>query len=257
MYVSLEGHVAVITGAASGIGRSMVTAFVESGAAVIAADIDDAGVERTRALVLETTPHAQVIAVHCDVADAVQVEDLVKQAELRFGHLSTMVNNAAISLPGNVVEASISDFDRTIAVNLRSVFLGCKFAVPALLRNGGGSIINMGSVNSLVAEPVLTSYTASKGGVLMLTRSVALDFARAGIRANCICPGWVDTPINLAHAERMGGIDHVRATLGDRQPIGREGRPDEIASLAVFLASDRAAFITGAALAADGGLTAI
>jgi meso-butanediol dehydrogenase / (S,S)-butanediol dehydrogenase / diacetyl reductase len=257
MNVSLEGKVAIITGAASGIGRSMTKAFAEAGAQVIAADIDDVGVERTRVLARETAPSADVIAVHCDVADHAQVEELVAQAERTFGRLTTVVNNAAISLPGNVVETSLEDFDRTIAVNLRGVFLGCKYGVPALLRAGGGSIINMGSVNSLVAEPVLTSYTASKGGVLMLTRSVARDFALSGIRCNCICPGWVDTPINLAHAERMGGIEFVRSTLVDRQPIGREGRPDEIASLATFLASDYASFITGSAMVADGGMTAI
>jgi meso-butanediol dehydrogenase / (S,S)-butanediol dehydrogenase / diacetyl reductase len=257
MIVSLHGRVALITGAASGIGRSMAKAFALAGARVAIADIDDAGVERTRALVLDATGSAEILAVHCDVSDAQQVEQLVAQAETTFGTLTTVVNNAAISLPGNVVETTVEDFDRTIAVNLRGVFLGCKFGIPALLRAGGGSIINMGSVNSLIAEPVLMSYTASKGGVLMLTRSVARDFALSGIRCNCICPGWVDTPINLAHAERMGGIDHVRATLVDRQPIGREGRPDEIASLATFLASDHASFITGAAMVADGGMTAI
>jgi meso-butanediol dehydrogenase / (S,S)-butanediol dehydrogenase / diacetyl reductase len=257
MLVSLEGKVAVITGAASGIGRAMAKAFAAAGARVVAADIDDAGVERTSQIVRDATPSAEIASVHCDVADAEQVEALIATAEARFGFVTTIVNNAAISIPGNVVEVTLDDFDRTIAVNLRGVFLGCKYGVPALLRSGGGSIINMGSVNSLVAEPVLTGYTASKGGVLMLTRSVALDFALSGIRANCICPGWVDTPINLAHAERMGGIEAVRATLGERQPIGREGRPDEIAALATFLASDHASFITGAALAADGGMTAI
>jgi meso-butanediol dehydrogenase / (S,S)-butanediol dehydrogenase / diacetyl reductase len=257
MHVSLLDKVAIITGAASGIGRSMTKAFAEAGAKIIAADIDDVGVERTRSLALETVPTAEIVAVHCDVSDPQQVENLVMRAEQSFGKLTTLVNNAAISLPGNVVETSIEDFDRTIAVNLRSVFLGCKYGVPALLRAGGGSIINMGSVNSLVAEPVLMSYTASKGGVLMLTRSVARDFALSSIRCNCICPGWVDTPLNLAHAERMGGIDAVRATLADRQPIGREGRPDEIAALATFLASDHASFITGSAVVADGGMTAI
>ncbi|MFE2690846.1 SDR family NAD(P)-dependent oxidoreductase, partial [Streptomyces mirabilis] len=186
-----------------------------------------------------------------DVAAAVDT------AERTWGRVTTMVNNAAVSIPGNVLETSVEDFDRMLAVNLRGVFLGCKYAVPALLRAGGGSIINMGSVNSLVAEPVLAGYTASKGGVLMLTKAVARDFATSGVRCNCICPGWVDTPINLAHAERMGGIESVRDALPSWQPIGREGRPDEIAAVALFLASDLSVFMTGSAVVADGGMTAI
>ena len=244
----------MVTGAASGIGRAITRALVASGARVIAGDIDEPGVLRTAEM---CAGPGQVRAVRADVSDPADVAALVRAAEEDFGRLTTMVNNAAISLPGNVVEATVEEFDRTMAVNLRGVFLGCKYAVPALLRSGGGSIINMGSVNSLVAEPVLASYTASKGGVLMLTKSVARDFAAAGIRCNCICPGWVDTPINLAHAARMGGIEAVRQSLPTWQPVGREGRPEEIAALALFLASDHAAFITGAAVVADGGMTAI
>jgi len=167
-----------------------------------------------------------------------------------------MVNNAAISIPGTVVDTSWDDYERTMVVNVRGVYAGCKYAIPAMLAAGGGSIINIGSVNSLVAERVLSSYIASKGAVLMLSKSVALDFAAQGIRCNCICPGWVDTPINLPHAEAMGGIDLVRSTLPDWQPIGREGRPSEIAWAAVFLASDESRFMTGSAMVVDGGMTA-
>lgn len=250
----LSDKVAVVTGAASGIGRAITRGLIASGAAVLAADIDEPGVQRTAQL---CQGPGVVVPQRADVSDPADVAGLVRTAEEQFGRLTTMVNNAAISLPGNVVEATVEEFDRTLAVNLRGVFLGCKYAVPALLRAGGGSIINMGSVNSLVAEPVLTSYTASKGGVLMLTKSVARDFAASAIRCNCICPGWVDTPINLAHASRMGGIDAVRASLPTWQPVGREGRPDEIAALALFLASDYSTFVTGSAVVADGGMTAI
>jgi NAD(P)-dependent dehydrogenase (short-subunit alcohol dehydrogenase family) len=250
----LSSKVAVVTGAASGIGRATTRALVAAGARVVALDIDAAGVERTA----ELSDNADfVIALPGDVSDPVDVQGAVRLAEQRWGRLTTMVNNAAISIPGTVVETTVEDFDRTLAVNLRGVFLGCKYAVPALLRAGGGSIINMGSVNSLVAEPVLSAYTASKGGVLMLTRSVARDYAAQGIRCNCICPGWVDTPINLAHASRMGGIEAVRASLPQWQPIGREGRPEEIAAMVLFLASDAATFVTGSALVADGGMTAM
>ncbi|MET8976386.1 SDR family oxidoreductase [Streptomyces sp. NPDC004539] len=252
--ITLDGKVAVVTGAASGIGRSITRAFVAAGAKVLAADIDEAGVRRTADLCDD--PEA-VRPLRADVSDADDVAAAVEAAEATWGRLTTMVNNAALSIPGSVLDTTVEDFDRMLAVNLRGVFLGCKYAVPALLRAGGGSIINMGSVNSLVAEPVLAGYTASKGGVLMLTKAVARDFATSGVRCNCICPGWVDTPINLAHAERMGGIEAVRDTLPSWQPIGREGRPDEIASVALFLASDLSTFMTGSAVVADGGMTAI
>lgn len=251
---TLEGQVAVVTGAASGIGRAITRRFVDHGCKVVAADIDESGLRRTASLCSDS---AAVMPMRADVSDPADVDAAVKAAEAQWGRLTTMVNNAAISIPGNVVESTVEDFDRTLAVNLRGVFLGCKYAVPALLRAGGGSIINMGSVNSLVAEPALASYTASKGGVLMLTKAVARDFATDRIRCNCICPGWVDTPINLAHAERMGGIEAVRADLPNWQPIGREGRPDEIAAVALFLASDASTFMTGSAVVADGGMTAI
>jgi NAD(P)-dependent dehydrogenase (short-subunit alcohol dehydrogenase family) len=250
----LSAKVAVVTGAASGIGRATTRALVAAGARVVALDIDGAGVDRTAELCDDAD---FVVPVTGDVSDPVDVQSAVRMAEQRWGRLTTMVNNAAISIPGTVVETTVEDFDRTLAVNLRGVFLGCKYAVPALLRAGGGAIINMGSVNSLVAEPVLSAYTASKGGVLMLTRSVARDYASQGIRCNCICPGWVDTPINLAHASRMGGIEAVRASLPQWQPIGREGRPEEIAAMVLFLASDAATFVTGSALVADGGMTAM
>ncbi|WP_220213921.1 SDR family NAD(P)-dependent oxidoreductase [Streptomyces shenzhenensis] len=252
--IDLDGKVAVVTGAASGIGRAITRGFVAAGARVVAADVDEAGVARTAELC--TDPGA-VVPLRADVSDPADVAAAVEAAERTWGRLTTMVNNAAVSIPGNVLETSVEDFDRMLAVNLRGVFLGCKYAVPALLRAGGGSVINMGSVNSLVAEPVLAGYTASKGGVLMLTKAVARDFAALGVRCNCICPGWVDTPINLAHAERMGGIEAVREGLPDWQPLGREGRPDEIASVALFLASDLSTFMTGSAVVADGGMTAI
>jgi dihydroanticapsin dehydrogenase len=125
-----------------------------------------------------------------------------------------------------------------------------------MLRAGNGSIINMSSVNGLVSEPFLTTYSASKGAVVMLTKGIALDYAQSGIRCNAICPGWVDTPINYAHADLLGGLDHVYSNIGVFQPIGRPGTPREIAHLVLFLASDEASFITGAIISADGGMTA-
>ena len=245
----LESKVAIVTGAGGGIGRAIVQRFVAEGAQVVAADLDEARVAETARL---AGASYEVV----DVSEPKDVEWLVATAVERHGKLTTMCNNAAISIPGDVTEVSVADFDRTIAVNLRGVFLGCKYAVPALLDAGGGSIVNTGSVNSLVAEPFLTAYCASKGGVLMLTKAVALDYAAKGIRCNCLCPGWVDTPINHPHAERMGGLDGVLESLPEWQPIGRQGYPEEIAAAAVYLASDESAFMTGSAFVIDGAMTA-
>ena len=247
----LDGKVAIVTGAGGGIGAAIVERFAAEGAAVVAADVDG---ERLRGVAERAG--GEVSWQRCDVSDSEQVRLLVATAVERYGRLTTMCNNAAVSIPGSVEEVSEEDFDRTIAVNLRGVFLGCKHAVPALLAGGGGSIVNTGSVNSLVAEPFLTAYVASKGGVLMLTKAVALDYATRGIRCNCICPGWVDTPINHPHAERMGGLDGVLESLPEWQPIGRQGYPEEIAAAALYLASDESAFMTGSAFVIDGGMTA-
>ena len=133
---------------------------------------------------------------------------------------------------------------------------GSRAAIPHMLQQQAGSIVNISSVNGLVAEPFLSIYAASKGAIVMLTKGIALDYAKQGIRCNCICPGWVDTPINYAHAEMMGGLDKIYAEIDRFQPIGRPGEPSEIANLALFLASDEASFLTGSIIAADGGMTA-
>jgi len=247
----LDGKVAIVTGAGGGIGRAMARKLAEGGAMVAAADIDEERLAGTAAGVIGTI-HTQ----QCDVSKAAEVERLVADTVAAFGKLTTICNNAGISIPAKVTELSEQDWDRTIGVNLKGVYLGCKYAIPEMLKGGGGSVINMGSVNSLVAEPYLSAYCASKGGVLMLTKEIALDFARDNIRANCICPGWVDTPINWPHAEMMGGLDEVLKTLPDWQPIGRQGYPEEIANVAVFLASDESSFMTGSAVVVDGGMTA-
>jgi NAD(P)-dependent dehydrogenase (short-subunit alcohol dehydrogenase family) len=164
----LNGKVAIVTGAGGGIGRAMAVRLAAEGAQVVAADVSE---ER----VAETAELAGASYEVVDVSQPEQVERLVATAVERHGKLTTMCNNAAISIPGDVTEVSVEDFDATISVNLRGVFLGCTFAVPALLAAGGGSIVNTGSANSLVAEPFLTAYCASKGGVLMLSKAVALD----------------------------------------------------------------------------------
>jgi len=247
----LDGKVVIVTGAGGGIGRAMARKLAQEGAMVAAADINEERLAGTAAGVDGT-----IRTQHCDVSRAAEVERLVADTVAAFGTLTTICNNAGISIPAKVTDLSEEDWDRTIGVNLKGVYLGCKYAIPEILKSGGGSVINVGSVNSLVAEPFLSAYCASKGGVLMLTKQIALDFARDNIRANCICPGWVDTPINWPHAEMMGGLDQVLKTLPDWQPIGRQGYPEEIANVAVFLASDESSFMTGSAVVVDGGMTA-
>lgn len=229
----------------------MAIALASEGAKVCAADVNADGLKQTAA-----GGSGTIRTQTCDVSKAADVKALVDATVDAFGGLHVLCNNAGISIPNRVTELSEEDWDRTLAVNLKGVFLGCKYGIPAMLRSGGGSIINTGSVNSLVAEPYLSAYCASKGGVLMLTKEIALDFATEGIRCNCICPGWVDTPINTPHAEMMGGLDKVLASLPEWQPIGRQGYPKEIANVVVFLASDDSSFVTGSAVVVDGGMTA-
>ena len=251
--MQLQGKVAIVTGAARGIGRAIALEFVKEGARVVLADINAAGLQAT---LQEATQHGDALLQVTDVSKADQVAALVELAVSHYGKLDVLCNNAGVLVPAPVVELDEETWDRTININLKSVYLGCKYALPAMLKNGQGSIINMGSVNSLVAEAYLPAYCASKGGVLMLTKQIALDYALKNIRVNCICPGWVDTPINTPHAVMMGRVDHVLSGIADWQPMGRQGQPREIARVAVFLASDDSSFMTGSAVVADGGMTA-
>jgi NAD(P)-dependent dehydrogenase (short-subunit alcohol dehydrogenase family) len=178
----------------------------------------------------------------------------VSSTVAQFGALNGIVNNAGVLIPGTILDASVEDYQKTFDVNVKGVFLGCKYAIPELIKAGGGSIVNFGSINSLAAEKLLTTYTASKGAVLMLTKAVALDFADRGIRANALCPGFVDTPLNVPHYEALGGRDALEAALPDFQPIGRAITPLEIAQPVAFLLSDASTAVTGTAFVVDGGV---
>ena len=191
-----------------------------------------------------------------DVADRVAVDAMVAAAVGRWGGVDVLVNNAGVNIPGLLHEVTDEVIDRTLDVNVKGQLYGCRAVIPSMLARGGGSIVNIASVNGIVSEPFLTVYSASKGASVMLTKGVALDYAKQGIRCNVVCPGWVDTPINYAHAEMLGGLQHVYDTIDSFQPIGRPGEPREIANVVLFLASDEASFMTGAVIAADGGMTA-
>jgi NAD(P)-dependent dehydrogenase (short-subunit alcohol dehydrogenase family) len=247
----LSGKVCIVTGGGSGIGRATAIRFAEEGARVTCIDIN---AEAVNATVKEIGEDA--FPVQADVSDPAQVEAYTDETAERWGKLDIVFNNAGVNLPGVFHEQTDEVIDRTLAVNVKGVMHGCRAAIPHMLRSGGGSIINTSSVNGLVAEPFLAVYAASKGAVIMFSKGVALDYVKQGIRCNAIAPGWVDTPINYAHAELLGGLDKVYASIDSFQPIGRPGDPREIANCALFLASDESSFVTGSVLVADGAMTA-
>ena len=251
---TLEGFVAVVTGAAGGMGRAVARRFVAEGASVVLADLDVEG-GRSAAAEADATGERAVF-VETDVSDSGSVEAMVSTAVSRFGRLDCAVNAAAIEFErGPLADCDDADFDRMIAVNLRSVFLCMKHEISAMLSAGAsGRIVNIASTNSYRPQPDQPAYTASKHGVLGLTRSAAVDYARRGIRINAICPGAIDTPmLRNAIARRNRQPEEVAGRLS---PLGRFGRPEEIAEAALWLCSDASSFVVGHALAVDGGYLA-
>ncbi len=250
----VEGKACVVTGAGSGIGKAIAERLAEEGGKVICVDLNQETARKTATEIQTQGGIAQPFTAN--VADPKQVEAFIQYCVEQYGQIDVLVNNAGVNIPGVFHEVTDAVIDRTLDVNVKGTMYGCRAAIPHMLETGGGSIVNISSVNGLVSEPFLAVYSASKGAVVMLTRGVALDYAKQGIRCNAICPGWVDTPINYAHAEMLGGLQKVYDSIGSFQPIGRPGEPREIAHLALFLASDEASFLTGSIIAADGGMTA-
>jgi NAD(P)-dependent dehydrogenase (short-subunit alcohol dehydrogenase family) len=249
----LDGKVAVITGAASGMGKVAAALFAAEGARVIAADVTDEAGEATAEEI--RAEGGQAAYVHADVSKQADAEAMVRVAVDTFGGLHVLYNNAGI-MPaddGSVTETPEDTWDRVMAVNLRGVFLGCKYGIPAMMGSGGGSIINVASFVALMgaATPQI-AYTASKGGVLSMTREIAVEFARSGIRANALCPGPIDTPLLQ---ELLSDPDRRQRRL-IHVPMGRLGRAEEIVNAALFLASDESSYVTGATFVVDGGITA-
>jgi NAD(P)-dependent dehydrogenase (short-subunit alcohol dehydrogenase family) len=239
-----DGRTAVVTGAGSGIGFEMARMLLEEGAAVIAGDLDPSAVP------------AGAAGVKVDVSQPDDVQALMAAAMARTGRLDVLLNNAGIGSTADPIECSVEDWDRVFAVNVKGVFLGTKFALPHMLAAGRGSIVNTSSVAGIIGLPNRASYCASKGAVTAFTKQVAVQYAGTGVRCNCVCPGTVDSPWVGRLMDETEDPAATRAALIARQPMGRLGRPDEIAKAALYLASDDAAFITGTALVIDGGLTA-
>jgi len=249
----LNNKVALITGAASGIGRETALLFAQEGAAIVVSDINETAGQETVALIEATGGKA--VFVQSDVSKAVDVKHMIDVAESQFGQLNILFNNAGIfhADDNSVLDTEEAVWDLTMNINLKGVFLGCKYGIPALLRAGGGAIINTASfVAVLGAATPQIAYTASKGGVLALTREIAVEFARQNIRANALCPGPVETPLLqelLADpARRQRRLVHI--------PPGRFAKAQEIAQAALFLASDESSFVNGTTFLVDGGITA-
>jgi NAD(P)-dependent dehydrogenase (short-subunit alcohol dehydrogenase family) len=251
-----EGKVAVVLGGATGMGGATVRRLAEGGATVVAGDISPHLEEIAQSL---REKGLSVRGQHVDVAsEAEQVALFASLRELEGG-LDVLVNCAGIQTYGTAVETTEHLWQRTIAVNLTGMFLAAKFAIPLLQERGGGAIVNVASVQGLAAQQRVVAYAASKGGILAMTKAMAVDHAREGIRVNAVLPGSIDTPMLRGAADLFRGerqAEEVIAEWGASHPIGRVGRPEEVAELIAFLASDRAGFITGAEYRIDGGLMA-
>ncbi len=246
----LDGKVALITGGASGMGRAACELFASEGARIVVVDLDEkAGTD------LATTIGENATFVRADVSRSADCDAMVEHAVATFGGLHVLYNNAGIfpADDGGVLDTPESTWDQVMAINLKGVWLGCRSGIPAMVESGGGSVINVASFVALMgAATAQIAYTSSKGGVLAMTREMAVEWARKGIRANALCPGPIETPLLEAlladPARRARRMVHI--------PMGRLGRAEELAKAALFLASDDSSFMTGSALVVDGGITA-
>jgi len=249
-----EGKVVVVTGASSGIGRAAALAFGREGATVAIADTDAIAGKRAAEEIRSTGVDADAYAT--DVSRESDVQALVEAVLGKWGHLDVLVNNAGIYLQADAVATTVSAWSRIMAVNLTGAFLCIKHAVPVMMRGKGGAIVNVASEAGLVGIRNQVAYNVSKGGLISLTKSCAVDYASKGIRVNCVCPGTTDTPLVEAAVGRARDPGAARRALEQVRPANRLGTPEEIASAILYLASDCAGYATGAVLSVDGGYTA-
>lgn len=247
----LQNKRTIVTGAGAGIGKAIAARFIQEGATVLVADVD---VQAAKGTAAELGDRA--LAYHVDVREASQVQAMVAHARQTWGGLDVLVNNAGVGVAGTVEETTEEDWQRIIDITLKGTFLGMKYGIPAIRESGGGSVINIASIASLVGLAGRAAYSAAKGGVLALTRAAAIDHVGEGVRVNCIAPGTTDTPwidrITASNVDPKAAKEAMRA----RQPHGRFVAPEEIAAMAAYLASDEAGSVIGAAMIVDGGMTA-
>lgn len=249
----MEEKTAVVTGAATGIGRAIAERLGAEGALTLCADVDADGVEATAGAIREDGGRAE--ARRCDVADPHDVEALMAAAEAKGGP-HALVSNAAVQYEQTIEDTPPEDWDRVLGVNLKGVYLCARAAIPRMRALGGGSIVNMASVNGFWVEPSLGAYCAAKGGVINLTRAIALDFGRFGIRCNCVCPGYIDTGMAQRYFDIQDDPAAARVAAGQMHALGRIGRPEEVAAVTLFLCSDESSFCTAQPFIVDGGLSA-
>jgi NAD(P)-dependent dehydrogenase (short-subunit alcohol dehydrogenase family) len=249
-----EGKVALVTGAAHGIGRATAERLGSEGARLALVDLNREGVEREAARLAGQGITA--VPFCADVSDPESVTAFVAATLDRFGQIDVLHNNAGRLRAGSVTEVDLEEWERTFAVNVRSIMLGCREVIPAMRSRRSGAIVNTASSSGLVGERETPAYNASKAAIINLTRQLACDYSRDGVRVNCVCPGWIPTGFNDPVLERFSD-DEVEAMMQAAVPIGRQGTPEEIAAAVAFLASDDASYIAGHALVIDGGLTAV
>ena len=247
----LEGKVALVTGGGRGIGQAAALAFAREGASVVVADQNTEWGENTARLVCDGGGKA--VSIDTDVSQAVQVEALISRTVESYGRLDCALNNAAIGgMKLAIDEHTEDDFDRTMAVNVKGVWLCMKYQIPQMLKQGGGVIVNMASAAGLIGARTISVYSASKHAVIGLTRSAALEYASKGVRINCVCPGATRTPINIEYWEKFPKNEQE---VVDEHPIGRLAEPEEIAEAVLWLCTEQSSFVHGAAMSVDGGLT--
>ena len=251
--MQLAGKVAIVTGAASGIGKATAELFAELGACVVLVDrkreAGEQAADGIRARGLE--------AIYCyaDLSQEQNVEAMVQAAVSRYGRVDILVSNAAVQVLGTLTKTTAQDWEFMQSVNLRGVFFGSKYAIPEMIRAGGGSIVNMSSALGLVGDPDLAAYGAFKGGVIALTKATAIGYGPQGIRANCICPGDVNTPMVEEFFDSAPDPESFRREVYSKYALRRIAEPREVAHVAAFLASDASSFMTGSVVVVDGGLT--
>jgi 2-keto-3-deoxy-L-fuconate dehydrogenase len=250
----LDKKRAVVTGAGSGIGRSVAQALAQQGASVVCLDIDPRAALETAELIRTTGGPAH--PVQCDVSRDAEVNRAMSAAAAELGGIDILVNNAGVAHVGTVETTSEADFDRLFDVNVKGAFLCTRAVMPILLAGGGGVILSMASIAGLMGVPERFAYSATKGAILAMTYSIAVDYMKRNIRCNCICPARVRTPFveGFVNKNYPGRQAEMMKTLSEYQPLGRMARPEEVAAMAVYLCSDEAAFITGQAFPLDGGV---
>lgn len=249
--ISLDGKVAIVTGAASGIGFAIARRLAEVGAYVALLDIDKARVEKAAKEIKKLGGNVKFYK--CNVTLSSECRKTIEEIWAEFNRINVLVNNAGVIIRKDVVELNEEEWDLVLNVNLKGVYLMSHYAIPYMIKCGGGSIVNIGSGWGLKGGPKASAYCASKGGVVNLTRAMAIDYGKNGIRVNCVCPGDVDTPLLHSEASQLGeSFNEFMKKAADR-PLGRVGRPEDIGNAVLFLVSDLASWITGAILVVDGG----